>query len=868
MDGESKASRVAADREFPVLLVAFFLSGCSSLGFEMVWLRLLGLALGHESVAMLGALAGFFGGLGAGAWLLDGRIRRSNSPGRIFVRLELVVALFGILSPFWLFWVSTILPSLLGKVVMSNDSPLGLIVSIVVAGVGMLPGTLCMGATLPALVEARRRTTASESQGANVGWLYGANTFGASVGLLLAVYIILPFFGFGWGAAVLSLLNIGSALLVWRFVQERDRTSEADAIHGDGVSGKSYVLTILFFTGLAGLGIEVVGIQIVSQILYGTVYSFAAVTFAYLVGTAVGGVIYGALLCRMSLPFWDLTRYLLLGACASVVVSAALLRLSPALLRLVERIGISIPFRMAGELMVGAFAFLLPVAILGMLYPHLMSAFTCRSFGRAYGLNMVGAVFAPILFGAAAIPILGYTSSFYAGAALLFLLAIGTVAYCQHKGMALLRACAILMFLIALAPRSLHLVPSESEWKTLYQKEGLFGVVEVSELKRSSSTDGFVARRLRLNTHHYMGGGASFGERRMGFVPYLLRPEARRVLMLGVGTGATLSSLSGPSIEHVDAVEIVPGVLETLPYFNEVNDSIATNPRVTLHNSDARRFGAASSDEYDLIVADLFHPGRDGAGSLYTKEHFEAVRDHLKEGAIFAQWLPLYQLDERNLKTIIRTFLQVFPEAHSLLGLYNTQYTPLVLIGARPGERVQLDVDAFEAACEVTPEVNTYFTSIHDYLAAYMLDAASLSTYAGNGPVNADLNPRILFDAPRTAYSLSFEGQRDLLLGLLSARSVVPPGFVVRDDGDEFNVNTANYSRAVELYLESALSWRGGVTAEELHDIVDAYLEACRVAPEFTAPRTALLSLMGLETEVDDRIRKGLLRLKEEGQSR
>ena len=54
-------------------------------------------------------------------------------------------------------------------------------------------------------------------------------------------------------------------------------------------------------------------------------------------------------------------------------------------------------------------------------------------------------------------------------------------------------------------------------------------------------------------------------------------------------------------------------------------------------------------------------------------------------GGLFAQWLPLYQLDKRNLQTILRTFLEVFPGSHSFLGLYNTDTPPLLLLGRVPG---------------------------------------------------------------------------------------------------------------------------------------------------------------------------------------
>ena len=110
-------------------------------------------------------------------------------------------------------------------------------------------------------------------------------------------------------------------------------------------------------------------------------------------------------------------------------------------------------------------------------------------------------------------------------------------------------------------------------------------------------------------------------------------------------------------------------------------------PGLHLKVADARRFVNASRNKYDVIVADLFHPARDGAGSLYTVEHFQAIRGLLKPGGLFCQWLPLYQLDLDVLRVIVRTFLQVFPEGTAYLAHYSLQ-TPIIgLIGAaRTGE--------------------------------------------------------------------------------------------------------------------------------------------------------------------------------------
>ena len=84
-----------------LLSLAFLLSGAAGLGYEMLWTRLLALGLGSEMSAVLGVLAGFFGGLALGSALLHGRVMASRAPARLFAVFEVIAAAWALLSP-WL----------------------------------------------------------------------------------------------------------------------------------------------------------------------------------------------------------------------------------------------------------------------------------------------------------------------------------------------------------------------------------------------------------------------------------------------------------------------------------------------------------------------------------------------------------------------------------------------------------------------------------------------------------------------------------------------------------------------------------------------------------------------------------------------
>src|SRR2546430_8201381 len=118
-----------------------------------------------------------------------------------------------------------------------------------------------------------------------------------------------------------------------------------------------------------------------------------------------------------------------------------------------------------------------------------------------------------------------------------------------------------------------------------------------------------------------------------------------------------------------------------MPQFEPYNFAPQQKPQLRLFVADARRFVRVTDAQYDVIVADLFHPARDGAGTLYTLEHFRAIRNRLAPGGLFCQWLPLHQLDEEMLRVIVRTFLEVFPDTRAWLLRFNVDTPVLGLIG-------------------------------------------------------------------------------------------------------------------------------------------------------------------------------------------
>ena len=81
--------------------IAFFVSGASSLIFQMIWSRLLYHVFGSSSVAISSVVSVFMGGLGLGAWLSGRFADRVRRPLLAYAWAELGVGVFALACRGW-----------------------------------------------------------------------------------------------------------------------------------------------------------------------------------------------------------------------------------------------------------------------------------------------------------------------------------------------------------------------------------------------------------------------------------------------------------------------------------------------------------------------------------------------------------------------------------------------------------------------------------------------------------------------------------------------------------------------------------------------------------------------------------------------
>ncbi len=839
-------------------MLALLFAGAAGLGCELLWLRVLSIVIGSETLAVWGILFGFMAGLGLGTWLFGRLAYKLKNPVKLFFVLELTIAGIAAISPFAIHLLMRHHSLGFGG---TDQSQIQMVLStMLIAGLVLLPGTLCMGGALPLLVEARRRWATPVEDGRGVGRLYAANTFGAVVGISVSTYVLLPAMGLSWGGVAIGAFAVVAALLVLPWMKDLPPKARVLADPGNSTSWIAFLLLIV--TGAAGIGLEVTGLRILGQCMQNTVYTFANILIVYLLGTSLGAWLYQRQAGRVTTTnSHSITAMFCLLLTGAVFLAGYMMHFAPGIMSRISPEGAPYILHLLAEFVVAVSVFAMPTVLMGALFTHLVAPFAPSCFGRANALNMIGAAMAPFLFGAWAIARLGYREAFcmsaylYIGA--FFLLA----AFGRVKRAPLWCLCLAVLMCRVIVPTSMSLMADRDGWSVLKRYETVYGAVVVTEF----NDYGYRERRLQVDQHFMMGGGPGFADQRLGHLPFILASHPQRALFLGVGTGATLSAIRSYPLEHVDAVELVPEVIDVMHYFEDGNRTIDKRENVQFHVCDARRFVMAATGKYDVVVGDLFHPARDGASHLFSLEHFEALDGILSDGGLFAQWLPLYQFDEATTRSVVRTFVEVFSEAYCFLGIYNADVPSMMLLGrASSGDGKLLQLDPEWMTESFQNGASYAFESFSDILGSYMMDREGLLAYAGESRRNTDMMPRILFDAPRAIYEGGPAIKYSSLESLLPYRKTWPDQLIANIPGehiDAFKEHAEAYRTAVGLYLEGdILRVKQGQVSQ---DTLKLWLGAYRTQPDFSAVRGALHRAVQEKPDCAEFVHSGMMLARE-----
>ena len=280
-----------ASRFLPLLLVLFAGSGCSALIYEIVWYQLLQLAIGSTAVSLGFLLATYMGGLCLGSLALPRLRSLRQHPLRVYAALEAGIAVCGIL-------VLLAIP-LIDRVYFAwaaHGLP-GMLLRGIVSAVCLLPPTVLMGASLPAIV----RWIESTPRGVSWwGLLYGGNTAGAVFGCLLAGFYLLRIYDTTTATYAAAAINLAvDVISFWLADRTPVQGTAGDAADAGAASapapesagdspGRWTVYVTIALSGAGALGAEVVWTRLLGMMLGATVYVFSLILDVFLIGLAIG----------------------------------------------------------------------------------------------------------------------------------------------------------------------------------------------------------------------------------------------------------------------------------------------------------------------------------------------------------------------------------------------------------------------------------------------------------------------------------------------------------------------------------------------------------------------------------------------------
>jgi len=821
VDGAGDARREWAS------LILMTASGFAGLGYQIVWTQQCALWLGHEAAALLAVVAAFFGGLAIGAFALGARIAASARPARWYAGCELAIGL----------WSLLLLPAmrpLSGWVVglMGVEPAPARQWAVAFAGtfLMLLPATAAMGATLPAMDRIRARL---DDQNRTIAGLYAANTLGAVIGVLAAAFLLIPRIGLARTAGLCIALNLACAVAAVRLFRtaEGDPSQLRTTARGPASAGERGLLARLALTGLLGIGYEVLVVRVLGQVTEETVYTFALLLAVYLVGTAAGAAAYRRWFAGRGDR--DLTDKLLCAlAAACLAGTASLWTAERARVFALRALGGGFGAALTAEAALAVAAFGPPTLVMGALFSQLGDRARASGvgFGRALGVNTLGAAAAPALLGVLAVRAIGSKLT-------LLLICFGYVALTTRRAWSrpAVWAPAAAAAALALFAPPLAFVDVPDGGHVVSYREGIVGAVSVVE-------DAAGVARLRIDNRQQEGSSATYRfDARQAWLPLLLHPSPARALFLGLGTGVTAGAAAQDPRLRVDAVELLPEVIEASAYFQ--HDAGAPRPRVIA--ADARRYVRAAAERYDVIVSDNFHPARSGSAALYTVEHFAAVRGRLAAGGLFCQWLPLHQLDLDSLRSIVQSFLQAFPEGWATLASNSLETPVLGLVGR--ADEARFDAAAIRGRLAgAAPPARVASLGFEDDLAVlggFVAGPEALRRFAGDAPANTDDRPIVAYLAPTITYAPD-SSPRDRLLALLARVSIEPAQLIAPPPDPAWPRRLAAYWQARDRFITAGRDVRPSPRVQEmLAQVREPLLSVLRLSPDFRPAYDPLLTM-------------------------
>jgi spermidine synthase len=767
---EAAAETDTPDQWLPVLLLLFVGSGAAALIYEIVWFQMLELFVGSSSVSIGVLLGTFMGGMCLGSFLLPRYISPRHHPLKVYALLEITIGIIGL-------FLLLVLP-LVGRVYTAwgGYGITGYLLRGLVASICLLPPTLAMGATLPAVARWVQTTPTGVSW---LGFFYAGNIAGAVMGTLLAGFYLLRVFDMSTATYVAAAINFAVGAL-GLFVAARtpasagvtDSGADAQSALARTSTDRTLVYVAIALSGFCALAAQVIWTRILSLLFGASTYTFSLILAVFLIGLGIGSSIGSILAKGVERPRVALGWCQLLNV-GAMAWSAYMLMKSLPYWPINTSITTSIWYNFQLDF-VRAFWAVLPAPILwGASFPLALAAVAKRGedpgrlVGGVYAANTVGAIVGSVV--ASLILVYWFGSQraqqvlmIVSGLSGLLLLAPAELGAPAGKSPLRWMAPAALVVALGLAAFLIRTVPAIPGILVAYGRYAATWLGQEGDIfyvGEGLSSSVAVSRFGEVMNYHNAGKVQASSQpqdmrlqRMLGHFTTLVPKSPKKVLVIGCGAGATAGAVSiDQNVETLIIAEIEPLVPRVVSeHFGEHNFHVVRNPKTHVVIDDARHYLLTTDEKFDAITSDPLDPWVKGAATLYTKEFFELAKSKLNPGGTVTLFVQLYESTPEAVKSEIGTFFDVFPNGVIWGNTHQGRGYDTVLMGTV--DPPKFDVDEWEARLnspqyaavkDSLREISIY--SAVDLFANYAGRASDMKAYLADAQINRDRDLRLQY---------------------------------------------------------------------------------------------------------------------------
>jgi len=800
---ESLFRQARLKRTLQMLGLLFIATGFTGLLAEQSFEKLLSSLLGASTPAAAVVLAVYFLGLTLGAILYPRMAAHLGHPLRLYAALELAIALWSLL----LLLGSDLLVAAFVPLLRLGVGHFWILQFLrgLVACIWILPPTLAMGATFPAMVEALHLLRVPQPRRA-MSRFYTLNLTGAILGALAGPYFIFQNWGLTGALGLTFLLDALVAMVSWGLsLIHSARREKVEQItpteHAEPQNAERHwaLLGIAFASGFLFFGLEVVWTHLISAVLGNSIYAFAAMLALVLVGLGIGGVL-------STLLFKD--RRPASGAALALLMLAGGLTLvwqhrqwSEVPIEFIVW-GSNLTSFGQGELLrwIQAGRLLLPPAVVfGMVYPALFRLDLFSGGGRAVlasrvgAANSIGCVLGALISGFFLIPILGSEGSLMAFGFMSVVASLVLSLVYARGGVrwALLASGIVLGGMWGNQPAWTRLLLTSGghvyfqpghvtpQSRLLYfDEDTLGGITTVVSTPNSPDPKGPSTRTLLTNGKFQANdSGEVHAQTGFAMVPFLHTRTFDDALVIGLGSGHSAEVIHRMGFSRVDIAEIAPGIVDAARImFPHINGRVLEQANVKLILEDGRNHLLLTRRQYDLITMEISSVWFAGSTSLYSREFYRLAKARLKPGGVFQQWIQIHHIGSEELGSVLNTLHDVFPFVEFWIvggqGILIASETALTLQAA-----------AFNRVIEHNPwndpDPTTLSARFSVLLGGRLLTAQDMDHLLTREsfPLNTDTNRYLEYATPR--YNLSRE-PHDRINIVRLGRFATFPGFSKR----------------------------------------------------------------------------------------